>query len=55
MADKGLYRAMRKYRSGGLHKALKLPEGSAIPADRLEAAKNSKNSHVRKMAGFHKE
>lgn len=55
MADdkKGLYRAMRQLRNGGLHRALRLPEGQDIPADRLEKAKTSKNPHVVKMTGFH--
>ena len=47
-----LYRAMHHLRKGGLHRALGIPEGETIPADRLEAAKNSKNSHVAHMANF---
>ena len=47
-----LYRAMHHLRKGGLHRALHIPEGESIPADRLEAAKNSKNSHVAHMANF---
>ena len=47
-----LYRAMRNLRKGGLHRALNIPENETIPADRLEAARNSKNEHVRKMAEF---
>ncbi len=47
-----LYRAMHHLNKGGLHRALKVPEGEKIPEDKLEAAKNSKNSHVRKMAAF---
>jgi len=47
-----LYRAMHKLRKGGLHRALHVPEGEPIPAAKLEAARNSKNEHVRKMAEF---
>jgi hypothetical protein len=47
-----LYRAMHGLRRGGLHRALHIPEDQPIPADRLEAAKNSKNSHVKHMANF---
>jgi len=47
-----LYRAMHHLRKGGLHRALHIPEGEAIPAERLEKAKNSKNSHVQHMANF---
>ena len=56
MADRvhnsSLYRAMHHLNKGGLHRALGVPEGQPIPADKLEAAKNSKNSHVRHMANF---
>jgi hypothetical protein len=47
-----LYRAMHKLRKGGLHRALHIPEDEKIPADRLEAARNSKNAHVAHMANF---
>lgn len=47
-----LYRAIRHLRKGGLHRALGIPEGEKIPAERLAAARNSKNEHVRKMAEF---
>lgn len=47
-----LYRAMHHLNRGGLHKALGVPEGEKIPADKLEKAKHSKNSHVRHMANF---
>lgn len=47
-----LYRAMRHLNKGGLHRALNVPEGEPIPSDKLEAAKNSKNSHIRHMANF---
>lgn len=56
MADRiknsSLYRAMSHLHKGGLHKALGVPEGSPIPKEKLEAAKNSKNEHVRHMANF---
>lgn len=35
---------------GGLHRALHVPEGQKIPAEKLAEAKHSKNPHVRKMA-----
>jgi hypothetical protein len=47
-----LYRAMHHLRKGGLHDALHIPRDQKIPAERLEAAKNSKNEHVRHMANF---
>lgn len=47
-----LYRAMNHLRKGGLHRALGVPEGENIPKEKLEAAKNSKNEHVRHMANF---
>ena len=47
-----LYRSMRHLRKGGLHRALHIPEGESIPVKRLEAARNSSNEHVRKMAEF---
>jgi hypothetical protein len=47
-----LYRAMHHLNKGGLHRALGIAEGEKIPAAKLEAAKNSTNSHVRHMANF---
>jgi hypothetical protein len=47
-----LYRAMHQLRKGNLHRALHIPEGEKIPAERIEAAKNSPNEHVRHMANF---
>jgi len=47
-----LYRAMHHLRKGGLHRALGVPEGETIPAEKVEAAKNSPNKHVAKMANF---
>lgn len=50
--DVSLYRAMHHLNKGGLHRALKVPEGQPIPKDKLEAAKNSDNTHVAHMAHF---
>jgi hypothetical protein len=47
-----LYRSMHHLRKGGLHRALHIPEDEKIPAERLAAARNSKNSHVAHMANF---
>lgn len=47
-----LYRAMSHLNKGGLHRALGVKEGEKIPADKLAAAKKSKNPHIRKMAQF---
>lgn len=47
-----LYRAMHHLRKGGLHDALHIPQDEKIPADRLEAAKNSPNEHVQHMANM---
>lgn len=47
-----LYRAMHHLRKGGLHRALGVPEGEKIPADKLSKARNSTNEHVRHMANF---
>lgn len=47
-----LYRAMHHLRKGGLHRALHIPEDQTIPQERLDAAKNSKNSHVQHMANM---
>lgn len=47
-----LYRAMHHLNKGGLHRALNVPEGETIPAEKIEAAKNSSSEHVRHMANF---
>jgi hypothetical protein len=47
-----LHRALAHLNKGGLHRALGVPEGQPIPADKLEKAKNSKNEHVKHMANF---
>jgi hypothetical protein len=39
-------------RPGALHRALHVPEGEKIPADKLAKAKNSKNARVRREANF---
>jgi len=49
-----LYRAIHHMRRGGLHRALGVPEDKTIPAAKVEAAKHSKNEHVRHMANFAK-
>lgn len=52
MANLSLHRALHDMNKGGLHRALGVPEGQPIPADKMEQAKNSKNPHVQKMAQF---
>jgi hypothetical protein len=52
MNNLSLHRVLNHLNKGGLHKALNVPEGTPIPKEKLEAAKNSKNPHVRKMAQF---
>lgn len=52
MAESSLYRAIHHMRKGGLHRALHVPEGQKIPAEKIEAAKHSKNEHVQHMANF---
>lgn len=47
-----LYRALHHLNKGGLHRALGVPEGESIPAEKLAAARNSSNPHVKKMAEF---
>ncbi len=47
-----LYRAMHHLRKGGLHRALGVPTGEKIPAEKISAARNSSNEHVRHMANF---
>lgn len=44
------HRSMHKLNHGGLHRALGIPEGQKIPTDRIAAAKNSSNPHVKSMA-----
>jgi len=43
---------MHHLRRGGLHRALGISEDEKIPVEKLEAARNSKNEHVRHMANF---
>ena len=50
MHNVSLHRALKHLHEGGLHEALHIPAGEKIPEDRLEAARNSKNLHVKKMA-----
>ena len=47
-----LYRSLHQLRKGNLHKALHVAEGDKIPAEKLSAARNSKNLHVKRMAEF---
>ena len=44
------HRVVMHLAKGGLHKALHVPEGEKIPEDKLEAATNSSNPHVKSMA-----
>lgn len=37
---------------GGLHRALGVPPGQKIPAEKMEQALHSKDEHVRRMALF---
>lgn len=46
------HRAVMHLRKGGLHRALGIAEGEKIPAERLQAAMNSTNAHVAKMANL---
>lgn len=39
-------------RPGALHRALGVPEGEKIPAEKLAAAKNSKSPRIRKEANL---
>jgi hypothetical protein len=56
MAEKvknpSLYRSLHHLRKGGLHRALHVPEGEKIPAEKLAAAKHSSNPHIVHMANF---
>jgi hypothetical protein len=47
-----LYRALRHLRAGGLHRALGVPTGEKIPADKLASARKSSNAHIKHMANF---
>jgi hypothetical protein len=47
-----LYRALHHLRKGGLHRALGVPEGETIPAEKLARARNSDNPHLAHMANF---
>jgi hypothetical protein len=52
MKNHSLHRVLAHLNKGGLHRALGVEKNTPIPADKLEAAKNSKNPHVAKMAQF---
>jgi hypothetical protein len=49
MAKNWMARAFAKNK-GGLHRALGVAEGRAIPAAKMAAATKSKDAHVRHMA-----
>lgn len=48
-----LYRAMHHLRKGGLHRALGIPEGEKIPAEKLEV-KEGDSTHMKHMKNFAK-
>jgi len=52
MHNKSLYHAIHGMRKGRLHRALHVPEGESIPAEKLEAAKKSDNPSLVHMANF---
>ena len=52
MHSPSLHRALHRLNKGGLHRALGVPEGQKIPADKLEKARNSSNAHIARMANF---
>jgi hypothetical protein len=54
MKNVSLHRALKHLHEGGLHRALGVPEGESIPADKMDKALNSSNEHVRHMANFAK-
>jgi hypothetical protein len=48
------HRVVMHLAKGGLHRALKVPEGEDIPEDKLEAASHSSNEHLKRMADLAK-
>jgi hypothetical protein len=52
MKNHSLHRALAGMNHGGLHRALGVPEGQPIPADKMTKAKNSDNKHLAHMANF---
>lgn len=48
--EKWMQEAVPESHKGKLHRALHVPEGEKIPAEKLAEAKHSSNPHVRKMA-----
>jgi hypothetical protein len=52
MHNPSLHRALHRLNKGGLHRALGVDESKPIPADKLEAAKNSSSPHIKRMANF---
>lgn len=53
-ADSGVshHRVVMHLSKGGLHRALGVQEGTKIPDDKLETARQSKNPHLREMANL---
>jgi hypothetical protein len=47
-----LYGAIKTMHKGALHRALGVPQGERIPADKMAEARSSSNPHVRRMAAF---
>ena len=52
MHSPSLHRALHRLNKGGLHRALGVPEGQKIPAEKMAAAHNSSSPHIRRMAAF---
>ncbi len=48
-----LYRAMHQLRKGNLHRALGIPEGEKIPAEKLEVHEGD-STHLKHMKNFAK-
>lgn len=46
------HRVVMHLNHGGLHRALGIPEGTKIPKDKIETARNSDNPHLREMANL---
>lgn len=44
------HRVLMHLNKGGLHRALGVPEGTKIPEEKIQSARNSSNSHIRRMA-----
>jgi hypothetical protein len=46
------HRVVMHLNKGGLHRALHVPESENIPPEKIEAAKNSRNPHMREMTNL---